>query len=415
MESLKTSFEDLMSLSLLSSKSLSAQTIADLCYRVNDLFWSDTFWLPDGVTWEDVSPSKGYPNARDITTYPFVIAAVLLVLKKFFVIPFILSPLARHFGLRDRRRSQPERVPTLEILYRQHGKVLPPTMVEKVSRNLNWTTKQVENWLRRRDMSQKSSVYEKFVSVGFLAVYHICFTIFGVVMLYDEPFVWNAELCFEDFPFQELSSEIWWYYMIGLGYFWSLVFSLLFEGRTKEYLIDCIHHAVTIMLMSFSWVNNFVRIGSLVLLLHSFSDALLFPGKMFVYSKHEKVTTAFFAVFVIVWMVTRIILFPFHVLKNVMTLGYISQSLCVYDVLLSGLLLLNIRWTALILRMIFKKLCQGELVDETDDNENSADEFDEYEKSTVEIDEYRKNSFELDEREKNTEDEAFERCDKKKS
>lgn len=48
--------------------------------------------------------------------------------------------------------------------------------------------------------------------------------------------------------------------------------SLLFS---QDFLIMFIHHLATISLISFSYVNNMVRVGSLVMCVHDASDFLL--------------------------------------------------------------------------------------------------------------------------------------------
>lgn len=40
----------------------------------------------------------------------------------------------------------------------------------------------------------------------------------------------------------------------------------------QDFWVNFIHHIATVLLMSFSWADNFVRVGTLVLLVHDAVD-----------------------------------------------------------------------------------------------------------------------------------------------
>ncbi len=69
-----------------------------------------------------------------------------------------------------------------------------------------------------------------------------------------------------------------------------------------------IHHIVTISLISFSYVCGFVRIGTLVLLVHDASDVLLEAGKICNYlggPVFRVLSDVIFAVFTVVFAISR--------------------------------------------------------------------------------------------------------------
>jgi hypothetical protein len=72
-----------------------------------------------------------------------------------------------------------------------------------------------------------------------------------------------------------------------------------------------LHHIVTIFLMVFSYICNFVRVGSVILLLHDSADYWLELAKMATYARFKNLCDASFIIFAIVWLITRLILFPF--------------------------------------------------------------------------------------------------------
>lgn len=349
--------------------------VSDWSSKLGEVFWSESFWLPANCTWKDLEESSNinYPDSSHVILYPILLAFFLLVFKNLILIPFVLSPLATHIGFRIKHNRQPKRFPALEILYRTYGYNVPLEMLEAAGEELSWSRRRLELWLLRKKNSMKRTSYEKFIDTSYLSLYHVIFTSYGLYVFYDKSYTWNLDLCWENFPFQEVSIDVWWYYMMGLGYFWSVLFSLVVEDRGKEYAVFCAHHIFTILLMTFSWINNFMRIGSLVLLTHSISDCILWPAKMFRHAKYTKTTDTLFVVFFVVWLLTRIVVFPFYLLTNTLALGHLTHSFYIYVVLLLGLMALNIRWTVLIFTILYKKLCKGELVDVTSSDESNRE------------------------------------------
>lgn len=67
-----------------------------------------------------------------------------------------------------------------------------------------------------------------------------------------------------DFPHHDMTNDVWWYYMIELGFYISLTFSQFLDVKRKDFWQMFVHHIVTIMLMAFSWTCNLTRIGTLV-------------------------------------------------------------------------------------------------------------------------------------------------------
>lgn len=63
--------------------------------------------------------------------------------------------------------------------------------------------------------------------------------------------------------------------MISLAFYWSLAFSQFFDVKRKDFWQMFLHHVATIMLLSFSWVCNLHRVGTLVLVIHDSADSLL--------------------------------------------------------------------------------------------------------------------------------------------
>ena len=71
------------------------------------------------------------------------------------------------------------------------------------------------------------------------------------------------------------------------------------------------HHIATILLLSFSWMCNVVRAGTLVLCLHDVVDWLLESAKLFRYMNKTRMCDIMFGSFTIMWVVTRLVMYPY--------------------------------------------------------------------------------------------------------
>jgi Protein transporter of the TRAM (translocating chain-associating membrane) superfamily, longevity assurance factor len=63
--------------------------------------------------------------------------------------------------------------------------------------------------------------------------------------------------------------------MISLSFYYSLAVSQFFDVKRKDFWQMFLHHICTICLLSFSWICNLTRIGTLVLLVHDCADIFL--------------------------------------------------------------------------------------------------------------------------------------------
>ncbi|OZC05580.1 Longevity-assurance protein [Onchocerca flexuosa] len=131
-----------------------------------------------------------------------------------------------------------------------------------------------------------------------------------------------------------------------------------------------IHHIITIVLLLFSFVMNLVRIGTLILFTHDIADIFLELGKLCRYAKWETALPIFFAIFAIVWIITRLIYFPFFIIRSilrdappVLQLDYQWGNLLqppivprLFVIMLLCLMTLHIYWTFIIIKIALKSV-----------------------------------------------------------
>lgn len=160
--------------------------------------------------------------------------------------------------------------------------------------------------------------------------------------------------------------------MISLAFYWSLTLSQFVDNKRKDFWQMFVHHVLTLMLISLSWVCNIHRVGSLILLVHDCADVLLEAAKSLKYAKLQKACDIMFGLFTLAWIVTRLMMFPriiyaclFQTLQPFYPVYFFFNSLLVM------LLMLHFIWTYMIFQVIAQSVKSGEV---NGDVRSSSDE-----------------------------------------
>lgn len=333
--------------------------------RVLDGFWNPEVWLPPNITWADLEPNDKiqYADYRHLL-YPLPMAGIMLILR-YFLEKYCYCPFGTSLGIKS---SKPKRAAPNELLERAYQQKL--TMKHKeivgLAKQLDWSERQVERWLRLRRAQEKPSTLTKFSENGWRLTYYTYSFIFGLVCLWDKPWLWNIDECWTNYPHQSVSSDVWWYYMISLAFYWSLMVSQFFDVKRKDFWQMFAHHLVTIFLMDFSWVCNFHRVGSLVLVIHDCADIFLEAAKMAKYAKYQNTCDIIFAIFTLIWIVTRLGVFPLWILRSTTIeapriVNTMFPAYYIFNSLLFLLLMLHLFWTYLILKIAVSALFSGHM------------------------------------------------------
>lgn len=129
------------------------------------------------------------------------------------------------------------------------------------------------------------------------------------------------------------------------------------------------HHIVTSGLLIYSYAVNFTRVGVVVLLIHDISDIFLELAKLCNYSKRENQSMVWFAVFLISWIVLRVVIFPAFVIRSTLfepvTLVAVNLGIEprphweIFNGLLLVLFVLHIYWTYLIFMVLVNRMRSG--------------------------------------------------------
>lgn len=358
--------------------------VVNFLNQLSESFWSSDVWLPPGVTWKDLEPNDqnpiAYPRFSDIW-YPVLFSFALTFLRLLFE-KYVFFPLGIANGLRPVRpwKGQAPDNPVLEkaFLVARKGR-LNYKQIQGLAKQLDWTERQVERWIRMRRMMDRPSTLVKFMECGWRFSYYGFAFGYGVWTLWDKDWFWDINHCWYTFPHQGVTNDIWWYYMMELSFYWSLLFSMFEDIKRKDFLEMLIHHFVTIILLVLSWTCNLIRAGTLVLVIHDCADIFLEMAKMMKYIKWQRTCDALFAIFTVTWIGTRLVIYPYWFLYSTCIgakeIVPMFPAYYIFNSLLLLLLVLHIIWTYFILKVLYRAILSGQM--EKDSRSSSSEDFSE--------------------------------------
>ncbi|KAL7288938.1 hypothetical protein TKK_0016901 [Trichogramma kaykai] len=349
----------------------------ELARNFSDIFWTPNIWLPPNVSWADIAPTpqNRYADYRQLA-YPLPMALALLLLR-YALERYCFAPLGRNLGIKTSRSKKATPNPILEKAYAT--KKIKQKQIPALAKQLDWTERQVERWLRLRKTQDKPSTLTKFCENSWRCLYYTYSFLFGLYILWDKKWLWDINHCYYNYPYHPMTNDVWWYYMVSMAFYWSLSISQYFDVKRKDFWQMFIHHIATIVLMCFSWIGNLTRIGTLVLLVHDCADIFLEAAKMAKYANYQRVCDFIFVIFTVLWIVTRMGIFPFWIIYSTLIeapkIVPMFPAYYIFNSLLSLLLVLHTFWTWLILKIAYNALIAGQM--EGDIRSDSSEEISE--------------------------------------
>lgn len=246
-------------------------------------FWNERFWLPHNVTWADLKNTEEatFPQAEDLyLAFPlaFCIFMVRLLFERFVAKP---CAIALNIQVNGPQIAQPNAI--LEKVFTAITKHPDEKRLEGLSKQLDWDVRSIQRWFRQRRNQEKPSTLKRFCESMWRFSFYLYVFTYGVRFLKKTPWLWNTKHCWYNYPYQPLTADLHYYYILELSFYWSLMFSQFTDIKRKDFGIMFLHHLVSIFLITFSYVNNMARVGTLVLCLHDSADALLEVKTFFIF------------------------------------------------------------------------------------------------------------------------------------
>ena len=290
--------------------------VFDTVNQLRAQFWDETFWTPPNTTWT-LYEDAGYRYFNDIF-YSLYTSAVLITIR-LILTRLVYNPIGLICGLKATPRIPPP-VPNaqLEAVFRKTKEkkctLQNPQQLTALSKQFDISERYIQRWMRARLAQTCPTVLTKFSETCWRFTFYLVLFIYGLIILWNKPWMWNSLYCFLEYPHHTVSSEEWWYYNVESAFYIGLIFSQFFDVHRKDFWLMFVHHFITIILLSFSWACNLVRIGTLVLVIHDFADIPLEFGKLLAYLKLKHQADICLVVFALFWTVSRLIILPYRII-----------------------------------------------------------------------------------------------------
>jgi hypothetical protein len=254
----------------------------------------------------------------------------------------------------------------------------------------------------------------KFGEYVFRLLYHFSISIYGAYYFFDQEW-WatggSTVSLFSGFPHHSVQPAMTWYYLLQAAYnldaFYSLLELSLYvkwqwpvvtasaKGATTgaktqwsfpvrlawretcrgDFQEMAIHHVVTNSLVLLSSICRLTRIGSMVFMVHDFSDVPVDMSKLANFLKWKRATAVCFFLMVLGWMMTRLYILPVTIYGSTLTEShYVLQTGKIPPVLygffrpfffvgLGLLILLHTAWFAMFIKMGYMLIFKNEVHD----------------------------------------------------
>ncbi|XP_042163779.1 ceramide synthase 2 [Oncorhynchus tshawytscha] len=345
---------------------------------LSEWFWNERLWFPEGLGWADLEDKDGrvYAKASDLWVV-LPIALAFLVIRQIFE-RLVATPLAAVMGVEEKVRLIVSHNPTLESFYCNTTKNPSQSSIDSLCKQTGCSERQVQRWFRRRRNQDRPSLLKKFKEASWRFTFYLLAFIAGLAALIDKPWLYDFKEMWQGFPILTLLPSQYWYYMIELGFYVSLIFSVASDVKRKDFKEQMVHHMATIFLISFSWCVNYIRAGTLIMLLHDSSDYLLESAKIFIYAGWRNTSNYVFFLFAAVFIFTRLYIFPFYIIYSTyiypMTMYSPFFGYYFLNFLMMVLQCLHIFWAILILRMAVRFLSSDEKVEDERSDKEETDE-----------------------------------------
>nr|XP_055072849.1 ceramide synthase 4a isoform X1 [Misgurnus anguillicaudatus] len=350
---------------------------------INQWIWQEDFWLPPGITWKDIAEGttggSRHPTPRDLLIcLPLALSFIAL---RFGFERVVAQPLSRLLGVRDRFRVRVTPIPKLEAFYRRKKNQPLESEIALLEKRSGLTQRQIQAWFHHRRNQDRPSNTKKFCEASWRFVFYLAVFSGGLISLIHTPWFWDQRECWHGYPRQAVAEAQYWYYVVELSFYLSLLLCVSVDTKRKDFKEQIVHHIATIFLIAFSYCGNYVRIGTLVMLVHDSSDFLMESAKMFNYAGWRKTCDTLFVIFAVVFLITRLVVFPCRVVYTtaVHWLEFFPPypGYYFFNALLLVLQALHIFWAWLILRMVYKFVFSGKVErDERSDEESEVEEDD---------------------------------------
>lgn len=209
----------------------------------------------------------------------------------------------------------------------------------------------------------------KLISYGFLA----CCAMYCLV---GESWPLSSLGITMAWPGNNTPPKVNFYYVMEAAYYTGSYITMFVEEKQSDFYLMVWHHFATLVLLIFSYRFNFLRHGIFIMAVHDVSDPWMEAAKLAVYLGYQTWGNVLFAVFTVMFIVPRIIIYPIQIVVPGYTYlyEYEDKKLVPIWILLLCVFLLNFYWSILIVRMLVEFVRKGKVERDIRDIKNAEGE-----------------------------------------
>uniref|UniRef100_A0A7S2V1S2 TLC domain-containing protein n=1 Tax=Fibrocapsa japonica TaxID=94617 RepID=A0A7S2V1S2_9STRA len=324
---------------------------------------------------------KGEFRHTDVLVLGFYVALVWVILR-YMITSFVSKPLGRWCMCLEPVNYEENKIldkeferSTSKVLSEEHKVLLPA--------KTNLPLQQIVDYFKAKRMERRQrQQLHKFTQSFWELVAYTFLVAWGVYVHHDQPYLTDSMSLWEDFPIQHVRPCEKLYYVMELGLYLNFFVYQFLDHRRSDWVEYFVHHSVTLFLLLFSWLTSFIRVGLVIMIIHDTSDPLLNLAKIFNYTAKKRprfqiCADVTFAIFALVFFVTRILFYPGYLLKatfiTILEVMVMHPCYYVWNPLMGTLFVLNVLWFFMICKVIQKAL-SGKLDDVRSDDDIDTDE-----------------------------------------
>lgn len=167
---------------------------------------------------------------------------------------------------------------------------------------------------------------------------------------------------FDHYPCEQLPRYLPEWYLVKLGYYsHEMLFHLAYHRQRHDFTEIMLHHFLTNVLVWFSYSTSALKIGSIVMLTHDFSDIWVANMKIVFEFQGKLGQLCAYLLMFCSFVYTRLVVFPFVIIRQFYE-RYTETSnplahriFWVLESFLCCLLMLHVFWTTLMLKGLYRE------------------------------------------------------------
>jgi len=188
--------------------------------------------------------------------------------------------------------------------------------------------------------------------------YLLLFLFASIILIFESDWAFKVDKYFDGWP-QPLPVIIHVYYIMEMSHYIYATIVIPFEPKQSDDLQMFTHHFITLVLLTGSYCYLYWRVGVTLLWLTDMSDPVLNIAKLFKYANKQETADNLFTLFAIVFIVSRIFVFPFLIGIPAFWGSWDQPHGHLLNYFLWGLVVIFYYWAFKICRIAYSRLVLG--------------------------------------------------------